>query len=77
MEYAIQLLIPILLGFLLGVWLHNQFGLSPVWSVIFAILGMFGGIGILYKRYLLAHPYRDPKTFKNLREYHDDDEQDV
>ncbi len=52
MDYAIQLLIPILLGIFLGVWLHDTFDASPIWTVLFAIIGMFAGIGILYKRSL-------------------------
>ncbi len=52
MDYAIQLLIPIMLGIFLGVWLHDTFDASPIWTVLFAIIGMFAGIGILYKRSL-------------------------
>jgi hypothetical protein len=50
MEYAIQLLLPILGGLLLGNWLHQTFGLSYLWMLGLAILGMAGGIGVLYKQ---------------------------
>jgi len=50
MEYAIQLLIPILLGLFLGYWLETRFGASPLWMVFLAIVGMVAGLMILYKR---------------------------
>ncbi len=63
MDYALQILIPILLGIGLGAWLHNQFDASPMWTVLFAIIGMFAGIGILYKRSLVyAQKIKDKKS---------------
>lgn len=50
MEYAIQLLVPIGLGLMLGQWLQKNVGLDAFWTVIFAIVGMFLGMGMLYKR---------------------------
>ncbi len=76
MEYALQLLIPILLGLFLGIWLNSQFGLSMIWAIVFAILGMVAGIGILYKRSLMNSSYTDPSDFKNKRTFDDDDEED-
>jgi F0F1-type ATP synthase assembly protein I len=53
-DYAIQLLLPILGGLFLGMWLTGTFGVSPLWTIVLAILGMFAGIGIMYKR--LTYP---------------------
>lgn len=52
MEYAIQLILPILGGLLLGNWLTRTYGISPLWTVLLGILGMVMGIRILYKRSL-------------------------
>lgn len=54
MEYAIQLLLPILAGLWLGNWLSRTYGLPPIWTLVLAILGMMLGLGILYKRYALS-----------------------
>ncbi|MBK8191332.1 MAG: AtpZ/AtpI family protein [Vampirovibrionales bacterium] len=74
MEYALQLLIPVGLGLWLGMWLHDQFGASSLWSVVLAALGMAAGIGILYKRSAMLYPRRDPKTI--IRRAQDDDDSD-
>ncbi len=66
MEYATTLLITILGGLMLGVWLHNQFGVSEVWTIILAIVGLFMGIGILYKRSMYPELYQ--KTGHTKRE---------
>ncbi len=63
MEYAIQLLLPILGGLMLGDWLHRKFGISALWTIVLAILGMVAGLGILYKRTLPSQhkgPPSDP-----------------
>lgn len=60
MEYAIQLFLPILGGLLLGLWLTEHYGVAPIWTVILAILGMVGGIGILYKRFSYPELYNQP-----------------
>lgn len=54
MEYALQLLLPILLGFYLGAKLDEQTGRSPWFTLGGLILGVVLGIGVLYKRALLA-----------------------
>jgi hypothetical protein len=51
MEYAIQLLIPVIGGLMLGMWLTNTYHASPIWTVVLAILGMVAGIGIMYRRF--------------------------
>jgi hypothetical protein len=61
MEYAIQMLLPIVGGLLLGVWLTENYGVSPIWTVVLAILGMVGGIGILYKRFTYPELYPNSK----------------
>lgn len=66
MEYAIQILLPIGLGLLLGQWLTTHYGVSALWTVIFAIIGMFLGMGMLYKRavedQLRAKRHRNNRT---------------
>ncbi len=57
MEYAIQIFLPVLGGLLLGDWLCKQFGLNPIWTVLLGILGLIGGIGVLYKRFTVDHSY--------------------
>ncbi len=64
MEYAIELLLPIALGFWAGMWLHQTFNASPLWIVLFCVLGMAAGIGLLYKRLIMTYSPKDPKTFK-------------
>lgn len=63
MDYALQLLIPILGGLLLGLWLHDHYGVSPIWTVLLAVLGMIAGLGIMYKRLMYPHSQEkeDPK----------------
>jgi hypothetical protein len=51
MEYAIQLLIPVIGGLMLGMWLTNTYHASPIWTVVLAILGMVAGIAIMYRRF--------------------------
>lgn len=51
MEYAIQLLIPVIGGLMLGMWLTNTYHASPIWTVVLAILGMVAGIAVMYRRF--------------------------
>lgn len=51
MEYAIQMLIPIIGGLMLGMWLTKTYGVSPIWTIVLAILGMVGGIAIMYRKF--------------------------
>lgn len=64
MDYAIQLLLPVIGGLMLGMWLNKTYGVPSIWAVILAILGMIGGIGILYRRF--SQPRVDVKDMKNL-----------
>lgn len=68
MDYAIQMLIPIMGGLLLGYWLNQHFGVDPIWMVILAILGMVGGILILYKRFTYPelYPQSDKQKLPNI-----------
>jgi hypothetical protein len=67
MEYAIQLLLPVIGGLMLGNWLSSQYHVSSLWSVFLAIAGLFGGIGMLYKRYILLNPPRIIKKNKRKK----------
>lgn len=49
MDLAIQLLLMIALGLWGGQWLATRFH-QPLWVVVGAVLGMVGGIWVLYKR---------------------------
>jgi len=51
MEYAIQLLIPVVGGLMLGMWLTKTYGISAIWTIILAIAGMVAGIAIMYRRF--------------------------
>ncbi|HEY9687475.1 MAG TPA: AtpZ/AtpI family protein [Coleofasciculaceae cyanobacterium] len=67
MDYAIQLLLPIIGGLMLGMWLTRHFGVSPIWTVVLAILGMAGGIGIMVKRFSVPKPVTHPKQSPELK----------
>lgn len=75
MEYAIQLLLPIIGGLWLGNWLSETFGLSPIWTVVLGVLGLAGGIGMMYKRFVLGQkltrftpkPRQKPKPSQSVQ----------
>ena len=50
MEYAIQLLLPVVGGLMLGMWLTKTYGVPQIWTVVLAILGMAAGLFIMYRR---------------------------
>jgi F0F1-type ATP synthase assembly protein I len=58
MDYAFQLLFPILAGLFIGLWLHENFDASPLWAVGLAILGMVAGLAIMYKKLMLEAAQR-------------------
>jgi len=64
MEYAIQLLIPMLAGLCLGTWLTQKYHASPLWTLALGLLGFALGIGVLAKKALLntTIPKMDLKT---------------
>lgn len=66
MEYAFQLLIPILVGLCLGNWLSHTYHISPLLTILLAILGFALGIGVLAKRSLLNRsiPKLNPNSTK-------------
>ena len=85
MDIAIEMLIPIVGALFLGMWLQNEYGMSPLWTVLLAILGMVAGIWIVYKRhvlnrrqYLKNHPPipRQPEKPFNHRPWEEDEEED-
>jgi hypothetical protein len=53
MEYAMQMLLPILAGLWLGTWLTQQYHVSPLWTPGLAILGLALGVGVLAKKSLM------------------------
>jgi F0F1-type ATP synthase assembly protein I len=50
MEYAIQLLLPVVGGLMLGMWLTKTYGIPQIWTVVLAILGMAAGLFMMYRR---------------------------
>jgi len=79
MEYAIQLLIPVVGGLMLGMWLTNTYHASPIWTVVLAILGMVAGIGIMYRRFSVPQDGTSalnmplpPKKFDKAKPTHPD-----
>lgn len=74
MEYAIQLLLPILGGLWLGNWLNQTYGIPSIWTLILAILGMMAGLGILYKRYALEQKNMPPPASRKSKPLKSDDE---
>lgn len=77
MEYAIQILIPIAMGLVFGNWLTTQFGADPIWTVFLAVVGLFLGMGLLYKRVVvmgLKNKSSRPPTAQTYddREFDDD-----
>ncbi len=62
MDYALQLLLPMLLGFYLGHLLDERTGKGPWFSLFGLICGIVLGIGSLYKRALSDQARRDAKS---------------
>jgi hypothetical protein len=63
MEYAVQLFLPVMGGLWLGSWLTQKYGLSPIWTVVLGVLGLAGGIVVMYRRSRLEQnlPHFTPK----------------
>ncbi len=50
MEYAIQLLMPLLLALWAGHWLDEKMGSGPWCTLVGMLVGFALGFGLLYKR---------------------------
>lgn len=50
-EIAVKLLVPIVLGFFAGLYLDKILSTTPLIAIILAILGIFSGMYIIFKRY--------------------------
>ena len=50
MEYAIELLIPVLMGLYGGMWMTEHWNVSPLVTPVLAIVGMVMGIAIMARR---------------------------
>jgi F0F1-type ATP synthase assembly protein I len=64
MEYAIQLLVPLMLGIFGGIWLDKVLHTAPLFTILGLICGMVLGIGVLYKRALMEQKQRDEDKAK-------------
>lgn len=56
MEYALQLLISLLLGIFAGQWLDAKLHTTPWMTLAGLFIGMILGFGILYKRAIAKIP---------------------
>jgi len=70
MEYAIQLLIPMLAGLCLGSWLTRHYHASPIWTLALGLLGFALGIGVLAKKSLLNTNMPKLNTGKKTSDIH-------
>ncbi len=69
MDYAIELLIAVLLGLYAGHWLDTKTGKGPLFTLLGVIIGMTLGIGVIYKRTTLIQERKQDASKKK------DDEQ--
>lgn len=60
-DTALDMLIPIILGLMLGTWLHNRHGWGEIWIVLFAVLGMVVGLWTAWKRSRYKMQNRPPQ----------------
>lgn len=59
MEYAIQMLMILLICVFAGNWLDQKFGTSPWLTIIGVIVGMIMSVGYAYKRAVLLQAKQD------------------
>jgi len=50
-EIAVKLLIPIVIGFFVGLQIDKLVSTTPLIAIIMALLGMLAGIYLVYKQY--------------------------
>lgn len=50
-DIAVKLLVPIVLGFFIGLYLDKLVSTTPLIAIIMAILGIFCGMYIVFKQY--------------------------
>jgi len=50
-DVAITLMMPIIIGFFLGLYIDKLLSTTPLIAIIMSILGIFAGFYIVYKRY--------------------------
>jgi hypothetical protein len=62
MDYAMDMFIPIVGGLFLAQWLINQYHWPDITIVLFPVVGLFLGIGLLYKRQLTNSQAEQPDT---------------
>jgi F0F1-type ATP synthase assembly protein I len=62
LDTAIDMLLYVIGGLMLGIWLYNEHGASAFWVIVLPILGMLFGLWTAYKRsrYKVGIP-RHPK----------------
>ena len=59
MDYALTLFTPMMGGLMLGLWLMNERGYSPMWAMGLAGAGFACGIVLLWKRAAYPQLYND------------------
>ncbi|MEW5822681.1 MAG: AtpZ/AtpI family protein [Cyanobacteriota bacterium] len=50
-EIAVKLLIPVIIGFFLGLYIDKMISTTPIIAIVFSIIGMFAGMYIVFKQY--------------------------
>lgn len=68
MDYALQILIPILIGLFAGHWLDRKTGYDPWFTLAGFLVGTVLGIGILYKRVTYGPSYDPDNNEKDKRQ---------
>lgn len=71
MEYAIEMLIPVLMGLYVGMWMTDHWGAPSMVTPGLAILGMVAGIAIMARRVKRMQgnlPKPDPQKIKPIKD---------
>lgn len=50
-EVAVTMLLPIVIAFFLGLYIDKLLSTTPIIAIIMALLGVFAGFYIMYRRY--------------------------
>jgi F0F1-type ATP synthase assembly protein I len=49
---GVAMVLCIVMGLTLGIYLHNYFGFSPYWTLLFLFGGILAGFRIMYKTFV-------------------------
>lgn len=68
MEYALNLLVSLLLGYFAGQWIDQKTGKAPVFTLIGLLLGMVLGVAGMYKMALERQQKMNKQKERNKEE---------